>query len=331
MESDINYEYVIIGTERYNFIMARDRFQYWVLFMIIFVLILIIALVVWMLYRQSDTNVFVGQPLNTVPYANLETINTLQGAVPVGAAFHGPNDGSLFGDATVCNANVTSTWNVSLSTCNCIEPYWGSTCNRNSYDNKYIGAGNYDPSFMVITPPNILPPIMNKLLECTALCDTTTNCNGVVWESTSSLPINGICTMFEELTTAQFRTIPYPLGVDSTIYVNQTKESSLVYLNRVFLYSGALPLRYWLKDLVVSMFSNLLTVSTNIVYLLPFFPTGSVNQTFLVGVYSLIPFTINDYDTLLLGGDTPTTYIDQGGQLQLPLGWQYQDIWVMYK
>ena len=320
-------EYVVVGTHEYNIILPSDTYRNWVIFFIVLLLLLAIALIVWMLLRPATTNVFSGQPLQTATLANIETINTLQGAVPVGSSYYGPNDAEAFRDATSCNANATSVWVPNISKCQCDQPIWGYSCNRNSYDQKYISAGNYDSSLMNIVP--LALPSSKTLFECTALCDSTSGCNGVVWQPTNV--IDGICTPISEVIVNQYRTIPYPLGVDSTIYMNQSNLDSIVYTDRLWLYTGALPLRYWLKDTVISPVSNLQTIATNIVYLLPFYPVNSLNQTHLIGVYSLLPFTTADYNTLLLGGDTETVYIDHGGVLNVPLGWQYQNIWVMYQ
>lgn len=315
--------YVSVG----NMVMATDTYNNWILFGIIFVIVLVFIILLIMFIIQMDApQSKIYQMSKYTPESIIESLNTTLGATDNGW-YRSPDDGLNYSNATSCNAAPNSHWDDSKAVCLCNEPWWGTSCNRVSYDNRYISTGIYDSiSIPVLIPPAIPDPgPFNSLKDCTDACWNNNDCSGVIWD-------NNICTEFNELYVAPNRVIPYEIGVDSTIYTQNRYIENLIHTDRVFLYSGTLPIRHWERTLYTSPESNQETLFSGIVYNLSFFPTAGINGGNLTGVYSLNSFTPTDYDALLAGGDTDTVYIHHmGDPLEIPPLWSRSNIWVEYR
>jgi hypothetical protein len=327
----IPQQYVVVGTGKDAIVMANDSYKYWILFGIAFVIVVIFLLLLYMFFVPGDAlKPIIKRKPDPIPLAPIESVDTLFGATLDGK-YYSPEDGFGFLDATSCNANSTSYWDSSRGVCVCRSPWWGTTCNRTTYSNQFIGVGQYDPiPISSITPPATdTSSNFSSLIECTDACSMNPGCSGVIWE-VPTMPFT--CTEFSTISITPGRTIPYHIGVDSNIYVKNQNITNLIHTDRVFLYSGTLPIRHWERTLFTSAQGNQQTVSEGIVYLLSFYPTAAINGGQLTGVYSTSVFSPADYDALLAGGDTTTVYIHRPNTpLTLPILWIGRNIWVMYK
>ena len=319
--------YVVVGS---NVVMAKDTYNNYILFGVIFVVVLIFFLIFMMFYIQLTSPQIIPKPIEKyVPLAQIESINTTFGSTDA-ERFQSSTDGISFLNATSCNAAPNSEWNIELNRCDCLSPYWGPSCERISYDNRYISAGIYNPNIIqTIMPPDTVDtgPFLT-LRECTDACLNNLTCSGVIWKS-PLLPDD--CTEYKQLIVKEGKTIEYPLSVNEDIYVQNRYIENLRDIDKVFLFSGTLPIRHWLRTLYTSPESNQITIVLAITYLLPFFPTGYINGRGAVGIYSLDPFTLAEYNALLAGGDTDRVYIHYPNlPLAIPPLWSRSNIWVMY-
>lgn len=271
-----------------------------------------------MIYEGSI--IYTGELNKTKALVPIETLNTTMGAT-AGNSYYTSVDGTAYLDSTSCNNQPHSSWSVETNTCLCDDKWWGEKCDRDTYDERFISVGEYDPA--IVTLNTINTTNTQTLGECTDLCINSPSCSGVVY-------INNVCNEYETATVASNKTIPFLLGVNPNMYVKNEDITSLIHPDRTFLFAGVLPLRHWERTLYTSVESSQITVFNGVVYLLPFFPLGYIGD--MIGVYSLEPFEDADYYTLLLGGDTDVVYIHYpGNPLQIPPEWNGKNIWVEYR
>lgn len=320
-------ETYIIGTK-----VPTDTYTYAVIVGVALAFVAVIVLFAFMFVaQQTYATITPIQSTTYVPLVPLETIYTDFGSTE-NTQFTQPSDANAFSTPTTCNATGRSEWDTLSNKCNCIAPYWGSACHRESYSIDYLSIGLYDPSLMTSADIGTTSPV-SDYFSCMNLCDTTTDCNGVIYKKDTQ-----DCTLFKTLTLTPPYNIPYKLGIDMDTYIKRLEiPSSLIYTDRVFVYSAIPPLRYWLvneyKDDDRITGDNFLTVMTGRVFQVSFYPSYSIsgNKT-LKGVWSILPFTDADYNTLLSGGNTDTVYIhDTNMDLVVPAQWVLFPLWVMYQ
>ena len=165
--------------------------------------------------------------------------------------------------------------------CECISPFFGGKCFRESYIDTYTAVGNpaeYNIEITIIDEetvdrlsfpfhqdPGQLPtgvePSIDEIL-CTNLCDQREDCIGIVLKqgdppdfgidqgvSTSSENKNQKpkCTLLSnQVVVKPGKNIPYSINQDATLYLKSDQDP--VFKDRVFVYAGVKPLRYWLVD-----------------------------------------------------------------------------------
>lgn len=318
-----------IGTG--NYLVEESTHNNYIVLGIVVAFLVVVILIFITFYVQINTPMDTVRPIaKSVPLSIIETVGTTVGSTSNGW-YKSPSDAYNFTTATACQATGRSEWNTTTHTCVCTKPYWGPSCERDSYDSRYMSAGVYDPSVVTIIDPAFVSPLTGGLYQCTDTCLDTFGCSGVIYRPNE--PPGTQCTMFYQLNVTPGKSIPYPLGVNEEIYIQNTHITDLVHTDRVFLFSGTLPIRHWLsqRSLYTSPQSNEIIAWSGVVYQLPFFSTGCINGGNLTGVYSLDPFTPSDYDTLL-NNPTSRVYIHYPSQpLSIPLLWSQNQIWVEYR
>ena len=195
------------------------------------------------------------------------------------------NNGAAYLDSVSCLAGPTREWttgqSITFNTCDCLDPFFGTECFRESYIDTYTSIGTPAQSNIIATfgqtqtvdrlsfpfteNPGILPdedesPVPEII--CTKLCDQDQSCLGVWWTQAEP-PLFGIdspnqkprCQLISDQVVVKPGTnIPYSSTVDSVLYLK--KDVKPEFKDRVFVHQGQNPLRYWTVDRYSSPFGD---------------------------------------------------------------------------
>lgn len=337
---EVEASHIVMGTQNHYISMGYSSTSRIVVLGIIFIVLFVILLVAFGIYfsgTKAKIELVVPDPINYIP-----TINQFQGRGPNQTiSFKTANDGLGLSSPLVCSNNPRMIFNETVGTCGCASPYWSGNCQRESYKPQYIATGKVNPGSITITPigspvvtNQLSYPVESSTISCTDLCDATNNCTGVIWEP---IPIDdnhqllsGVCTLFSQVVVNPSYHINYNPLADSNIFVKDNL-SAIKFTDRVLIYSGSLPPRWWTNIRQALIDSNHIIVVKGRVYNLTFYPEHAFNSTPMTGLYSLTAFTTDQFVTLVTAGNDATHYIvAPGDPLNVPLSWYSQPIWVMY-
>lgn len=207
--------------------------------------------------------------------------------------------------------------------CHCSLGFTGPNCTLEEVDPTYYDLG---------TPANPLEvdviesPIVNQLSggnnSCTQACTGMEDCIGVQYFPTSECDTGNRCFLLRGVKVPADDFLSFSPDTQSQIYINDPQ--GLVFVNRIFLVEtlASFPPHY--PRIFKSPGYRQLIV--NEVAALDFFPTIAVQNSNLLGIYSLNPFTKENIQTVSLQADT---YVTRGNP-QLPSSWQGKTIYVGY-
>lgn len=313
-------------------------------FILIGVLMVIIGIMYWYAVNRQiqavTLNITVPEKIvGRIPTPNLHTEH---GASTNGVYVSG-YDGYALPNAGLCKGQNAG-WVPLNSACGCKAPFWGGQCERVAYDSKYISAGSVNTDDVSYVPANIQPRAVDYLsfptvdhpqnwTSCTNLCNNDNSCHGVIWDDTDR-----ICTPFRTLNVPKVGDMSFDPNVDGNLYVKKSSIPSdpVRIENRVFVFQGTIPLRPWYNvqsvDVDKVQGNNFLAMKADVLYEPGFTPGHVINTTGMIGVYSLKPFTIQDWKRLVDQGNTNSTYVNiPGSGFSYPIGWTGKPVWVMYR
>ncbi len=302
-------------------------------FPLIFIVIVGIILLVFLVIIIENNRNNAKSDLNPVTFKNQEeNSQSTLGQSQEGVVYN--LNGNRYLDSVACNTLNTRNWFTNPTTggqgCICIPPFFGPNCERESYSNEYLAIGNpvksevrllqrdteivdrlsfpfrSDNSLDQPSESNLqflgggTVPLERVQTLCTKLCDDDQQCVGVLWIAPKDGQLGtterlGQCTKLAEVQVKTGQNIPFDPNVDSSLYMK--KGYSPIFTDRVFIYSGELPLRYWLdsndgfRNILTN--SNLRFIYPSQLYLLNFVPTSQINNANLTGFYSDAPFEFN--------------------------------------
>lgn len=288
-----------------------SRLIYFILLIII--VLLLVALITYILVVTINVNT---PKLPTSEQLGPSLANLVT-QVSIGASSTGQyplENGKNFLDSTSCNATSQSQW--VNSRCNCITPYFGPSCTRETYSNTYKAVGILNSLTDIVNTVEMEPlatqlsftypgtflnpePTDDQVL-CTTECDNEINCIGVIWDYNNMFSQQTKCYLIEpmdnnsivlvnpELDASTLTPIPYIPTQDSNLYIKNIYNSgNPVFTERVFMYTGTLPFRYWLItnrvstnqiDLVLFPIGNVINMN--------FIPRSIINDGGLYGVFT---------------------------------------------
>lgn len=200
-------------------------------------------------------------------------------------------NGSDYQDQRSCIAGPTRVYNTSTTSCSCHIPFYNPDCFLESYSNKYTALGQILPDQVIL---NVLSTNQTDRLSfpfeagdttCTGLCDITANCIGVRWTSQGP-PTFGL-TDPETTGTCELLASPIIFEPDTNLMYDLNQQANIFIKNgnepqvkdRVFVYSGIKPLRYWLTNNFSNNSTNLTAMRENILYNITYYPTMLINST----------------------------------------------------
>jgi hypothetical protein len=151
--------------------------------------------------------------------------------------------------------------------CECEPGYWGLSCELQSYSHSFVAVGNVND----VKEYECDSTQVNNLKECEEMCSE--GCDGFYYRDKS-------CKLLSEPPVFSPDDTPtfHPLR-QADIYVKRGVNPIIT--DRVYLYEGDQPLRYWLgvRDNVIALIPGQL-------YHLPFLPDGWINDDGLDLAYS---------------------------------------------
>ena len=284
-----------------------------VVIIVAIILIVMFALIIFYVTRKTEP-LFV--PINP-PNPTDDTKDTT-GESDDGRTF--VNNGEFYTDSPACNAGRTRRWsqdpNSPNLSCQCVVPFYAPKCDLESFIDTYYAVGNIGEDTLTTsiisqsTVDRLSFPQENPEYEqdgqtmCTNICDGIEDCIGVIYKQADA-PNYGIgegpsseCTLISDMYVNPGNNITYDDMIQADLYLKDGE--TVKYKDRVFVYMGTLPLRYWLSDRNSDSGGSSWALYHKILYQLPFMPTNIINNTGTpeeeawVGVFSNqpIPFVI---------------------------------------
>lgn len=209
----------------------------------------------------------------------------------VGASTNGQvscHNGTNLGTSAACTA-AQGTWSDAGHLCTCAPGFFGPNCNLAAFDANYYAAGQAPLEGAPVLTSLGTKPITGVSFgsqSATTQCSALPGCTGF------ALTAPNQATFFSEMSLTQDLHLPFIPENPATYYLKRGQTPK--FPDRVFLYRGEKPLRYWLLDRVINDDLNLLAVQKNTVYELHFVPEAMVNDGNLTGLISDQPFAYND-------------------------------------
>lgn len=193
---------------------------------------------------------------------------------------------TFFTDQAACRNNacakLTHQSTQTGARCECLKPFYGEKCDLESFSDKYLAIGQFDPKtnkseveifkeILVdrLSFPKDLSEIQNspqpeetvdgtasKQSICTNMCDCDHKCIGVIFDPNPDFDPNDdcdhefICKLLKGK-VKMTENIPYDTLVQPNLFLKDFAEDipRLPFIkDRVFLIKGEEPLRFWLND-----------------------------------------------------------------------------------
>lgn len=212
----------------------------------------------------------------------------------IGASTNGQvnwHNGVSLGSASSCTA-AGGTWNEAAHLCQCAPSLFGPNCNLAAFDPGYYAGGQAPlEGSPVVTSlgAQTINGVSFGPTSATTICNNLSGCNGFVLTGPTA------ATFFSDVTLKNDLHLPF-IPENPPVYYFKQKQTPK-FPDRVFLYRGDKPLRYWLLDRVINDDLNLLAAQRDTVYELHFVPEGLVNDGNLIGLISDQPFAYTDLAT----------------------------------
>jgi hypothetical protein len=301
------------------------------IFVVLFT-ILFIVIILLILYSVHD-NTAMPQPL-TPATASPNLINYTVNAGASVDGIYAVSNGTALTTPIQCTKTATAQWITNY--CQCIVPFYGAQCNLESQNLTYLAAG-VPPAGSLLLPPTqtIITDRLsfdfannpNVQTHCTDQCDANDDCVGVLWQeppplSYGTATTSGVCTLLlNDVLVNPGQNLPYDPTIQSSLYFKSGNAPQ--FTDRVFVYYGTLPPRYWVGDMLVNGSSIVQTLYPNQLYTLFYYPQYQVNNAFLTGVISNQPFNISQLSQIIAGGTTSVYAIQPASNpiFQYPVTW----------
>lgn len=203
------------------------------------------------------------------------------------------NNGTELQDQSTCLLKSSRNW---IGGCQCRNPFYGSQCDLESYSSHYTNIGTPDPqnitsslsdripvdrlsfplseigsAFASGQDINPTPTEVQTSIMCTDLCDHDVNCQGVWWTPAPgnnfgigidinhsvepSMTGKPLCQLLNSpAVVVPGSTLPYSPEVQGTLYLKSTTDPH--FKDRVFVYMGTKPVRYWLTPVYIGSTGN---------------------------------------------------------------------------
>lgn len=292
-----------------------------VVFSVLFLLLLILSIA---FYNKITPPVFPYDEVTTEKTYEIPTQNTTLGSSSDGVVYD-QLSGTFYRTQDTCqvpgNRQIWVPEYTPTGGCFCLPPFWGAKCDRQAYNENFFAVGQPET-----VPAPVLIQTKTPYLSfgdkdsCTNKCIESSSCSAVSWS-------DNVCTLYSGPITFK-ETIPFDQFKDSTLYIKGKCNPAIgqnagcpVFTDRVIVYRGALPLRYWLYSRYAEDSGQMVNLPLKTVWAIDFRPDKTIN-TGHRGYWSNKPF--------IFGQKTP--YVQEPGDpLNLPPTWIGQTLWVAYE
>lgn len=343
--------HMLVGVGNYYTPVPVEHAKYTGIAILLGLVVLVLVLLAWGFdsQRQAPTIQLTKKPKFTRRPPRLGP-NSVVGTARRGG-FSSVLDGLAYRDEVTCSAVPSAYWTTTTARCRCRRPYWGPDCRRETVQQGYLPVGAWDPEvaeLQVVGERRSVPHLSFNMegeegQTCTELCDLTEGCAGVLWEPSGEIDLTrnpGVCTLLTGVTVRPGQQLAFDPQSDGNLFLRDPDES-LHYTDRVYIYSGRAPVRWWLYSRLNVPNGRVVDLQLEVLegrlYNVPFFPSKMHGGTQMTGLYGLQPWDREDFERIVgettnSEGLTPDNYYVQrpGQPLQVPLAWYGLPMWVMY-
>lgn len=209
--------------------------------------------------------------------------------------------GSAITDQITCERSDRRSWinNNDGSKCVCNIPFFGPTCENETYDGihyNFIGdidSGFLLPPFTQIEADRLSFQSVSTDTVCTGMCDGDDSCIGVTYDTTPNS--DHMCTLLHGSISVD-NNEQIGIGGDKNLGIYLKKGNSIIFYDRVFVFTNAPPpdMRYWLQDQAITATTIYRAMFYNTITELRFRPKYAINTTGMIGYFHDTDFNISD-------------------------------------
>ncbi len=353
-------EYATVLPDSANTTMKYGSFWWLVVIFFILLLAIVVGVIWWGATSSSQAQVVIIDPkLNRnspnlglrVPgvIADIFNNNSNPGATSGSGEFPYMNNGSGITTLEECNSLPNRTWDEETSSCNCLPPFWGKECERESYSETYLALGTASVGELDVYKTTLVHrqsfPFSgyDEAIQttCDQACDESEECIGYALERSdfspdSQEPLMGCNLLRREPTLTS---ISFNPDTDSNVFLHRERSLGRPrFPEKVILYSGDLPTRFWLEQRASTEEYQIVTIGMNSIERIDFFPENEINDSRAILVFSQDHFTVPQGREMIRNflnsaeGSLPSgwfVYVPGMNQLQPPMSWSAgkRDYW----
>lgn len=256
---------------------------------IVTVIILVSLLLIIILYltQQSFTNI------------DIVKINNfgVNEQYPWGSSRNGiyeANNARDLNEINLCQLNPRAEWNQTR--CVCKLPYFGSSCQYQTYDRSYREIGPIErPQWNLDLGLNYKTPWLtfnsDDQESCTQICSNDSDCAGIIWTVDQQN-----CQLLRDIPSLRNQQIPeYTTALtpgQQRLFLKQEGMPDLS--DRVIISRGQPQWRPWLITSINNQWYSVQTIFPLRTVAINWTPDAAINDGKMIGVYSKYPQTINN-------------------------------------
>lgn len=299
---------------------------------LVFIVIILIAFGAWIVTQNAIT-----EPIETNPPYLINSNDRNYGALTkIGALNYRNAEEYRILNYREC---LDSKLMYHSGICTCRAGTFGPRCNLSYHDPKYYvtGMNSNNSQYNKITlntPVNLsFNGLANDNNSCTEICERNPECKGIEYDHE-----NKICSHITS--DIIFTGSESHLELDTSVQTYLKIKNKPKFRNKVFLYSGRKPLRYYLdrsnqryigKRNIRSKEKRqygIFSLNPGVVYHIDWIPFRIVNSGEMIGVWSSKPFTESQFYSRMETAE----YVDRAsGDYSIPLEiYKLKEVYVMY-
>lgn len=275
------------------------------------VLFIIMVIFIGIYYNRTQRAIFTKANLSKIKpiYKQniLPSIHSNNGEAAPGTDGAQPHvlNASSSTDKLTCLSAPQQRW--SGVSCSCADPFWGASCDRESYSTDYKAIGNYTPGELNILESLKVnrkafpyePDTQPNQTTCEAACNANEKCLGYYYVNDgdnmgigTATPTN-TCLLLGKV--PDYKGEPFDPNVDSTTYLSKARTKGRPLLpGSVIIYNGHLPNRFWLEKRVETTKLKMVNILTETLNSINFYPGGVIDDDKHIVVFSSTHFTRED-------------------------------------
>src|SRR3990167_3396315 len=332
-------KYVTVLPDYLDMTVDYKIFRWLIIFVIILIVIALIILAIIAVSTARNGGIIEPPPqtvrgaefLQSVDFTLVSQTFGLHdnpGATTADVPYRYIDDGTALQSPDACSSVPYRKWNSTANSCECIAPFWGKYCERESFNSKNVAFGHITPE--VEGSIDYIDEIeVNRQsfkfagsnadqTTCDQMCADNPNCIGYVLErksptfGTDTTDQTIMCKLIGEIPDSLIQGLTFDPQIDVNLFFSLGQVQRPKLPGFVFLFNGGLKRRFWLEQRVTNKNYNLVNIGIERLNHIHFYPESIINDSDAYVVFSYKHFTLPEAVAMI------AIYKEDG---KVPFGW----------